>query len=134
MEKTHCYTYFAVTGTFNPDEISKRLNLQPTEKWAIGDSRKDGSKHTFSNWRYGDCNDYDVNVENQMRKTISNLISLKADLLRIKKDYDAHFRLQVVPRIYTNEISPNLSPPRDIIEFLYETETNLDIDLYVYDE
>jgi hypothetical protein len=134
MTKNSCYTYFAIKGDFNPDEITDKLNLQPSEKWNIGDFRKDGkTKHTFSLWEYGRCENYNVIVENQMLQTIDKLIPKIQELKEIKQKYDVSFTLEVVPTAYVGESTPALGANRKIIEFCYHTETDIDIDLYVYD-
>ena len=43
-DKTSCYTYFSITGDFEPDVITRYLNLQPFEQWRIGDEKKNGRK------------------------------------------------------------------------------------------
>ena len=68
-----CYTYFKIVGNFNPDDISMMLNLAPEKSWEIGDLRHNGTKYDFSLWEIGRCEEYDVEVDNQMRKTISIL-------------------------------------------------------------
>lgn len=131
MKENNCYTYFAIKGDFKTDEISKKLNLTPTKKWDIGDKRKNGTVYDFSLWEYGRCKDKDIFLENLMFKTIKDLLPLKEELLKIMKEFDVSFTLQVVAEFYKDEEKPCLNPSRDIIKFLYETETDLDIDYYV---
>ena len=132
--RNSCYTYFAIKGNFEPDEISKILNLSPAKQWKIGDLRRNGkSRYDFALWEYGRCNDYDVYVENQMMKTISSLMSKTNELKAIKKQFDVNFVLEVVPSVYVDESTPCLAPNREVIKFCYETETDIDIDLYVFD-
>ncbi len=66
-----------------------------------------------------------------MFKTIKDLIPLKEELVKIMKEFDVSFTLQVVAEIYIDDEKPCLNPSRDIIKFLHETETNLDIDYYI---
>ena len=127
-----CYTYFKIVGNFNPDDVTKKLNLTPEKSWKIGDLRRDGTKYTFANWEIGKCAEYDVHVENQMRKTISVLLDKIPLLNEIKKDYDVEFFLEVVPSIYVNDINPCLAPSLDVIDFLHSTQTKIDIDLYLF--
>ena len=86
--KNKCYTYFKIVGDFDPDIATARLGLTPTNSWKIGDTRRNGSKFDFALWEYGRCSEYDVLVENQMRKTISDLLD-KTDILnQIRSEYD----------------------------------------------
>lgn len=128
-----CYTYFKITGNFDPDDITKTLGLMPEKQWKIGDFRRNGSKYDFALWEYGRCNDYDVYVENQMMKTIEDLWSKVEILYKIRQMYEATFTLEIVPTIYAGGINPCLAPNKEIIKFCYETGTNMDIDLYIFD-
>ena len=132
-EQNSCYTYFRMVGNFNPDDITAKLKLSPSEQSRIGDLGKYGTVYEFASWEYGICNDYDVFTENQMMQTIHNLIPKIQELKEIKRKYDVSFVLQIVPTVYTGESTPCLAPNRAVIEFCYHTETDIDIDLYVYE-
>ena len=126
-----CCTYFRIVGDFCPDEISKLLELTPETSWSIGDFRKNGTKFDFASWTIGRCDEYDVNISNQMRKTIAPLLE-KTDLLnKIRLNCDVSFYLEVVPTIYCDDIKPSISPSLDIIDFCHNTRTEIDIDYYV---
>lgn len=131
--KNSCYTYFKIVGQFNTDDISDILGLTPEEKWDIGDERKNGSEFDFANWSIGYCNDYDIDTEVQMEKTISKLMDKKEELKQIREKYDVEFYLEVVPTLCVEESTPALAPSMAVIDFCYETRTQIDIDLY-FDE
>ena len=130
--RNSCYTYFRIVGNFNPDDISALLNLTPEESWKIGDLRRNGTKYEFANWMIGKCAEYDVYVENQMRKTISILLDKIATLNQIREENDVEFFLEIVPSIYVDDISPCLAPPLDVIDFCHATRTQIDIDMYLF--
>lgn len=131
--KNSCYTYFRMVGDFEPDYVSELLNLKSEKSWRKGDIRSNGTKYDFASWEIGRCNDYEVEVTKQMRKTISVLFD-KIDLLnRIRKENDVNFYLEIVPTIYAGDTSPCLAPTLDIIDFCHATRTEIDIDMYVYD-
>lgn len=131
--QNECYTYFQIVGNFDPDAVTQLLGIQPFKSWKIGDLRANGSKFDFASWKTGLCKEYDVNVENQMRKTLEGLWE-KVDLLnRIREENDVVFYLEVVPTIYPLESTPCLAPTLDIIDFCHATRTEIDIDLYVCD-
>ena len=139
--RNSCYTYFKITGDFDPDEVTALLGLQPDEKWNRGDlklkghasMRREGLIYAFSAWVFGRCDEYDPYVEMQMRRTIAPLQD-KIDLLnRIREENDVEFCLVIVPSIYAGDINPCLAPPLDVIDFCHATRTQIDIDMYVYD-
>ena len=131
--RNSCYTYFRIVGNFNPDEVSALLNLTPEESWKIGDLRRNGTKYEFANWMIGKCAEYDVYVENQMRKTISILLDKIDTLNQIREENDVEFFLEIVPSIYVDDITPCLAPPLDVIDFCHATRTQIDIDMYLFD-
>ena len=130
-----CYTYFKITGNFEPDDITRALGLSPDEAWRIGDMRRTGTQFDFAMWRYGLCEEYDVMVEEQMMATIRDLVPKTAELRAIKQQYDVTFTLVIVPALYPydGEPTPRLAPGREVVAFCHETETDIDIDLYLYD-
>ncbi len=130
--KNRCYTYFRIVGNFDPDVITAKLGIVPNDRWKTDDHKRNGSLYDFSCWTCGRCDEYDVYVENQMRKTISRLLD-KIDVLnQIRNDYDVSFYLEVVPEIYVNDINPCLAPSLDVIDFCHATRTEIDIDLYIF--
>lgn len=131
-DHTNCYTYFCITGEFDPDTISELLGLVPEETRKIGDTKRDGStKYDLACWRFGTCREYDVIVENQMLKTIAPLIP-KVDILKeIKAKFDVRFTLEIVPTVRFDESTPCLAPSIQVMQFCCDTGTEMDIDLYV---
>ena len=131
--RNRCYTYFKITGNFDPDRITKILNLTPERYWKIGDLRRNGTKYDFALWEIGRCEEYDVEVENQMRKTIAPLQDKISLLNKIREGNEVRFWLVIVPNIYVGDINPCLAPPLDVIDFCHATRTEIDIDMYIYD-
>lgn len=130
-EQTQCYTYFQITGDFEPDIISDMLNLKPEKTWKIGDKRQDGKAFDFAHWRFGTCDKYDILVENQMQKTIAPLLSKTDILKKIKQDFDVELTLIVVPTVRFDEPAPCLAPSLEVMQFCCATGTEIDIDLYI---
>lgn len=131
MPQNSCYTYFRIIGDFNPDAVTEILGLQPNTAWKIGDARRNGKEYDFASWEYGRCDEYDVIVTNQMRKTIEPFLG-KIDLLnKIRMENDVSFYLEIVPTIYAGNSNPSLSPSLEVIDFCHATRTKIDIDMYV---
>ncbi len=128
-----CYTYFKITGDFNPDIVTKRLGLIPNKTWKIGDKRRNGTLFDFALWEFGRCDNYDVMVENQMHMTIAPLLDKIDVLSEIKNEFNVTYVLEVVPTVYAGNVSPCLAPSLKVIDFCHATRTEIDIDLYVMD-
>lgn len=54
-------------------------------------------------------------------------------LLEIRKTYKVTFCINIVPSIF-NEETPVIAFNREIIEFCYLTNTEIGVDMYVYDK
>lgn len=131
--KNSCYTYFIITGEFDPDRVSALLGLRPDKVRRIGEGRRDGKKYDCASWEFGRCDTYDPNISYLMETTIQPLRD-KIDLLnRIRRENNVSFYLSVVPHIYAKDVSPSLAPSLEVIDFCHATRTELDIDLYVID-
>lgn len=65
-----CYTYFQIVGDFEPDEITRRLGLQPYEVRPRGLHPRLGTP-VLTFWHFGRCSEYSPYVEEQMRQTIA---------------------------------------------------------------
>ncbi len=132
--RNSCYTYFRISGDFDPDRVTELLGLTPDTAWKKDDLRRDGNPYGFASWTFGRCADYEIQVENQMRKTIAPLLD-KVDLLnQIRRENDVVLALEVVPTLYAGEITPCISPTLDVMDFCCITRTEIDLDLYVYSD
>lgn len=131
--KTGCYTYFTIVGDFNPDEVTELLDLNPFNKFSIGEDRPGGkSVYDFARWSYGYNDDYDGLVEKQLIETIKDL-NLHIDTLNeIKRKYNVSFSLEIVPEMLVDDVHPAICLNKEIIEFCYLTQTEIDIDMYIY--
>ena len=125
--KTKCTTYFHIVGKFDSKQIEDLLKIKPFDQ--IKTKNKHCDKTSFSCCR---CDEYDVMLENQMRKTIAPLVDKIEILNKIKSDFEVKFYLEIVPEIYTDEVTPCLAPPLDVMEFCVKTKTEIDIDYYLY--
>lgn len=131
MPQNSCYTYFAIKGEFNPDDITRRLGLKPSKVWKKGDKRDNGTEYDFSYWEFGFCDEYQVVTEKQMHKTLGPLFSKSAILNEIRKEFDVIYVLEVVSAVYSENATPCLAPSMEVIDFCHETRAEIDIDLYV---
>lgn len=129
--KNACYTYFRIAGSFEPDEITKLLGIQPETAHTIGELRRNGTPYDCAEWTCGRCETYDIDVSKMIRKTILPLLDKTDILRRIKARFDVSMYLEIVPTVYPDESTPMLAPSMDIMRFCVETGTELDVDLYI---
>ncbi|MBQ8738697.1 MAG: DUF4279 domain-containing protein [Clostridia bacterium] len=130
-----CHTYFRITGDIDPDFISYALGASP-DKFIKKGTRLPISNRVTENDDYiiGYNDNYNVDINEMIRVTLGDIID-KAELLckmRVQMHYE--YYLVVVPKIESDsdEPSPILSLDKDIIEFLYKSGAQHDLDYYIY--
>ena len=129
--KHTCYTYFFITGIFDPEEITRRLGLKPMDKWQMGKFDENGNRYEESFWQFGLCENYDPYVFNMMRETIKPLLGKEKELKAIKEEFGVRMFLEVVCSMNVEEVLPAFGPSQDIIDFLHDSGTELDYDMYI---
>ena len=78
---------------------------------------------------------YNVDLNVMVRETLKDLFEKEKILLELKRKYHLTYYLERVIHIYAdteNNINPILSLAPDIVEFLYKSDTEDDLDYYVY--
>ena len=130
-KRNNCYTYFQISGNFDAARVAEMLGLAPSKVVNIGDKLRGGRISDRAVLEFGRCEEYRVEVEEQMRCTIAPLLDKIEVLKKIREEYEVSFWLSIVPSVYAGEPAPTLAPPLDVIDFCHETRTEIDIDLYV---
>lgn len=132
MARNSCYTYFVITGSFDPDEATSLLGLTPEKSHRIGDKRPNGTEYDFAAWAFGRCDEYTPYVSEMMERTVAPLIPKIELLEKLREENEVTFYLEIVPTIYAGNSNPCLAPSMAIIDFCHATRTEIDIDMYVH--
>lgn len=146
MEKHSCKTYFAVYLSIDKEKncelLRERLDCAPEE---IGIFNKDEiekfitdtfgvipvwDRHCFI---IGYNERYDVDVNVMLRVTLKGLLGKEAELRALQDKFSVATVLEIVPYIVADSDEPTqiLAVDRDIVEFLYKSGAELDIDYYI---
>ncbi len=149
MNKTTCYSEFVIQSNgkmtkngfktnknseFNPDEITKLLNITPYHTTTMNASRPNGvGNYPFSTWSGCKKEEPILDAEKQVEMIVEELRDKIPTLLQIKKRYDVRFFITIVPSIY-NEEAPVIGFNKDIIDFCYKTGAEIGVHLYVFDK
>ena len=121
-----CLTYFLIYSKkmINMENIIKELDLNGEVVSGMTDQTLE----------IGRCEEYDVDINNMVRKSINSLVGKESILLSLKEKYNLELYLSKVVMLDTksDEPTPILSLDADIVEFLYKTSVVDDIDYYLY--
>lgn len=76
---------------------------------------------------------YDVDINNMVRKTIKHFVGKEKEVKQMLQKLDAELSLEIIPYLCADSEYPNpiLSMDKDIIAFLHQSGTELDIDYYI---
>ena len=122
-----CLTYFCVIydeETFDSKDFFNSLNLdyEIFERFGTNKSIEIGRNEIF-----------DININEMVRVTLKDLFGKVEILLSLKKKYNLTYYLERVPSLVYDTDEPNqiLSLEPDIVEFLYKSQTEDDLDYYI---
>lgn len=130
MIEFECMTYFAITGNFKLNDISKILNIKNTDGHSIGDKKTYGKGNfDYASWEYGTDYEKDADLNEQADRIVSAFTDKIDELKEIKDKYNCKFLLENVQKTTTN--NPGISFNKKIIDFCSLTGTEIDVDIYV---
>ncbi len=122
MKKHACRTYFAIYGAKDAAALLSELGLENAEV-RCNDSIMIGFN-----------DDYNVDINEMFRFTLQGLLEKTALLAELKEKYSLEYYLVGVPEIVSESDEPHqiLGVNEDIVAFLYQSKTKLDLDYYIY--
>lgn len=134
------YVYFSLSSyedIFDWQHITETLGVKPTEvekKWEIHAEIKRPNKFNqrkLSTEPWKEYQDMSLIIE----KLIDQFSSKTQEINNIKQKYNLYSKLQIVLYIDKNELTstPSLAYSLKTIEFLYKTQSEVDIDMYTFD-
>lgn len=128
------YVYFALTGdNFDPQIVTDKIGVTPTETWNKGDKGKYKPTLDYSCWKLStDKGKEYVMVDSLVDEVIEQLFDKIEIINELKNQFDLNSVLEIVMYIDTNEeqSTPALGHDLKTIEFLHRTQTKTDVDIY----
>lgn len=139
VSKTRIMAYFCIVGEdFNPESITRKLLLAPTESWMKGDSIPDRNGvissnrnrvRTYSRWEIGTDYEESLDIMDQLEKVLI-LIDGKEDVLsELKFKYELEYGFMIV--IFIDKITPAMCLDKEIIKKIAKLNARIDFDTYV---
>lgn len=128
MTQTRTKIYFAIKAEDeNLDKIviAKYIDIIPT-KFELMFARGHIPKCTI--WEYALPEFTNWDIEAELNKLVSILLPFKDGLIRLKKEYDVNFVLQLV--LHIGEVTPSLHFGSLVSKFASEIDADIDCDMY----
>lgn len=117
-------TYFSVhydPQNFSFEDFCNELGLD------LKETQESGTEdHIFIGFHY----DYVEDVNIMVRNSLKTLFGKEEILVKLKEKYNLTYKLQRVPTLFVNR-RINVSLDRDIIEFLYKSQTIDNLDYFI---
>lgn len=132
-DSTNSYVYFSLKGDdFDPDTITEKLEIIPTKSCKKGDKGQYIKELKFAFWNVCSSVSDNLNIENLIENVVEKLFNKIEIINSLKTEYNLTSVLEVVLYVDTNEekSTPSLSFNSKIIEFLHQTKTETDVDIY----
>lgn len=134
MGKSNSFVYFALTGDkLEPHVITKELGIEPTESWKKGDIGKYNPSLKYSCWKLStDKGKEYIDIDKLVGEIVDKLKDKIQIINELKDKYQLDSVLEIVIDIDTNPDQPTPALGHDLhtIDFLYQTRTKTDVDIY----
>lgn len=126
-EDNQQYAYFTITGSFEPEEITRRVGVEPTESWRKGEVHpKNQRKRKFSRWSLASRLDRSAELEAHIRDVLVQVDQKPAEFQSVSREYGG--RMQLVG--YWNNLYPGLYLDQSLVESLARYALSVDFDFY----
>lgn len=127
VEENQQYAYFSAYGDFDPDEVTTRVGVRPTEYWRRGDiCSRTQRERNFSRWSLFSRLPRDRELEAHIRDVLAQLDVNPEGLRAMSMEFSGC--MQLVGYFYRDY--PGLHFERDITEGLAQYALAVDFDFY----
>jgi hypothetical protein len=131
------YVYFALHGDdFDPNEVTRELGIEPTDSWKKGDKGQYIANQKYACWKWSTEKGKEaIFMDTLVNEVVEKLKAKVENINKLKEKYQLTSVLEIVMYIDVNpdESTPALGHDLKTIEFLYQTQTVTDVDIYRYD-
>jgi hypothetical protein len=119
--------YFTVTGEFDPEEISQRLQMEPSDAWKKGDrNERTHLERKFSRWSLNSRLDAFQSIEEQIADVLAQLDGKEDSVRELKRLY---FTGMVTVGWFYKDY-PGMTFDRELIAALAKFNLGMDCDFY----
>ena len=121
------YAYLTVVGEFDPETISVRLGLEPSEAWVKG-SRNERThlERKFSRWSLNSRLDHSASLENHVKDVLEQSLPKAEKIRELGNEYEVG--VQLVGHFYNDY--PGFGLDCDVISGLARLNVGIDCDFY----
>ncbi len=125
---------FILTGIgVKPDKITKFIGIIPTKTWRMGEKIQNSSlKRKQDGWCLSSKETESIDLNYEIEKLINIILPAKKKIVEICEKYQIESEISCVVNLHGNE-TPAINLKKATIKNIYELDSSIDIDLYVFD-
>jgi hypothetical protein len=121
------YAYFTVTNSFEPEEITRRVGIAPTESWRKGDRHPTRDMdRKFSRWSLRSRLSDDCSLEEHITDVLAQLDQNTIAFQEIAAEFGGYMQLVG----YFHEGYPGLNFDSELVKGLAKYGLGVDFDFY----
>jgi len=121
------YAYFTITDSFDPEEITRRVGVNPTDSWKKGSLHPSrGMERKFSRWSLRSRLGTDCSLEDHIKDVLSQLEQNSTEFQKLAKEFGGGMQLVG----YFHKGYPGLHFEASLIEGLAKYGLSVDFDFY----
>lgn len=126
-----CYAYFCVSGSFEPDQITERVGVKPTQSHREGDPLPKGTaRYKTSRWQLHSRLERSSSLEEHITDVLDQLDLKSAAFEKLSSEMDGVLELVG----YFHAYYPGLVFDRDMVQRLARYSLSVDFDFYEFAE
>jgi hypothetical protein len=129
---TEVFAEFTLTGeNFDPDEVTRRLGLEPTKSWKAGDLQVPGAtiRHKVAGWRLRTPREKSFDVGPHVAALVESLKPLIPRINAVQQALQLEAEFSCV--VYIKDQSPAVYFERAVLDVVEALKAEIDIDIYV---
>lgn len=126
-EPSEQYAYFTITNSFDPEDITRRVGVSPTDSWKKGDLHpRRAMERKFSRWCLRSRLGNDSELEDHIRDVLEQLEQNPSEFQKLAKEFSGCMQLVG----YFHEGYPGLHFDMLLIQGLAKYGLSVDFDFY----
>lgn len=132
--ESEIYAYFMLTGIeLDPDEVTAKLSINPTESWRKGDliNARGTRRHKENGWSVYSKIEKSADLEEHINSVLEQLQAGWIPLLELCKCYAAEIACVIY---YRRGSIPAIHFDRDIVAQAAKLNAEIDVDFYILPE
>lgn len=123
--------YYGLWGDFDPDEVTSRIGLAPTQTWRRGDPRAPGSSlvHGTDLWAFGTEEEIGFDLPRHVEHVLLGVSPFVTELSVLRGRLGLTASLNCV--VWIGRPTPTFSFPQETLDRISALGAGLDIDSYL---